>query len=115
MASTFVKYIKCTYKIGPKQNKLQYKQCSFLHQKCTNRSNREYSKGFKIAKRDFICQYCLNYSCLTCGKHVYDKQYGVQYDYCDFWTHKECARLSKDEYIKLVQNGFEPWYFRSCM
>ena len=55
MVSTFVKYIKCTYKIGPKQNKLQYKQCSFLHQKCTNRSNREYSKGFKIAKRDFIC------------------------------------------------------------
>ena len=39
--TTFVKCIKCTYKIGPKENKLQCKQCSYpLHQKCTNISSR---------------------------------------------------------------------------
>ena len=33
--------IKCDNKIGPKQNKLQCKQCSFLlYQKCTNISSR---------------------------------------------------------------------------
>ena len=72
--TTFRKCIKCTYNIDTKQNKLQCKQCLFLlHQKCTNISNREYFKDFKTGKRGLICQYCSDYSCLTCDKHVYDK------------------------------------------
>ena len=71
----FARCIKHTDKICPKQNKLQCKQCSYLlHQKCTNISTREYSKDFKTGKKDFICQYCADYSCLTFDKHVYDKQ-----------------------------------------
>ena len=60
--TTFGNSIKCTYKIGLKQNKLQCKQCSYLlHQKCTNISSRENSRDFEIGKRDFICQYCVDY------------------------------------------------------
>ena len=55
-----------------------------LHQKCTNTRSREYSKDFKTGKRDFICQYCEDYSCLTCDKNVCDRQDGAQCDYCDF-------------------------------
>ena len=32
----------------------------------------------------------------------YEKQDGVQCDYCDFWIHRICARLSKEEYDKPV-------------
>ena len=54
----------------------------------------------------------MDYSCLTCDKHVYGKQDGVQCDYRDFWIHRKYARLSKEEYDKLARNGSEPWYCR---
>ena len=79
--TTFGKCIKCNYKIGSKQNKLQCKQCSYLsRQKLTNIKSREYSKDFKTGKRESISQYCADYSCLVCDKHVYDRQNGVRCD-----------------------------------
>ena len=52
----------------------------------------------------------MDYSCLTCDKRFYDKKDGVQCDYCDFWIHRKCARLSKEKHDKLVQNSSETWY-----
>ena len=93
---------------------MQCKQCSYLlHQKCTNVRIRKYSKDFKTGEKNLICQYCADYSSLTCDKHVYDRQNGVQCDHCNLWISRKCARLSKEEYDKVAHKGSEPWYCRN--
>ena len=63
---------------------------------------------------DFICQYCSRYSCITCDRHVYDKQDGIFCDDCNIWTHRRCARVSKLEYKCLTEKSVETWYCKNC-
>ena len=46
---------------------------SNIIQKIDNRQNLSYKNG----KKDFICEYCTDYSCLKCDKNVCDKQPGI--------------------------------------
>ena len=43
-----------------------------LHIQCSTVDNRQYL-SYKNGKKDFICQYCTDYSCLKCDKNVYDR------------------------------------------
>ena len=57
--------------------------------------------------KDFICQYSSHYSCITCEKHVYDKEGGIFCDGCNLWSHGWCARVSKLEHKCLTEKSAE--------
>ena len=55
-----------------RQKTLKCLKClNSLHIKCSTVDNRQYL-SYKNGKKDFICQYCTDYTCLKCDKHVYD-------------------------------------------
>ena len=82
--------------------------------KCSTVDNRQYL-SYKNGKKDFICQYCTDYSCLKCDKHVYDRQPGILCNICNLWVHRSCAGISKKEYEDLQNSdNDEPWYCRPC-
>ena len=71
-----------------------------LHIKCSTVDNREFL-SYKNGKKDFICQYCTDYSCLKCDKHVYDRQPGILCNICNLWVYSSCAGIDKKEYEDL--------------
>ena len=70
---------------------------SNIIQKIDNRQNLSYKNG----KKDFICEYCTDYSCLKCDKHVCDKQPGILCNIWNLWVHRSCAGIGKKEYEDL--------------
>ena len=66
-----------------------------LHLKCTDLNKNTYHNF--SGDKDFICQYCSQYSGISCEKHVYDKKGGIFCDGCDLWTHRWRAGGSKLE------------------
>ena len=66
--------IKCSVGVlNTKQKTVQCTQCSnHLHLKGTDLNKNTY-QSFS-GDKDFICQYCSHYSCITCEQHAYDKQ-----------------------------------------
>ena len=71
--------------------------------------------SYKNKKKDLICKYCPDYSCLKCDKHVYDQQPGIFCNICNLWVHRSCAGISKKEYEDLQNSdNDEPWYCRPC-
>ena len=87
-----------------------------LHIQCSTVDNRQYL-SYKNGKKDFICQYCTDYSCLKCDKNVYDRdrQPGILCNICNLWVHRSCAGISKKKYEHLQNSGYdEPWYCRPC-
>ena len=107
------KYIKCSKGfLNTKRKTIQCNQCSnplHLEQKDLNKNNFKRFSGDK----NFICQYCSHCSCITCEKHVYDKQDGIFCDDCNLWTHRWCARVSKLEYKCLTEKSVETWYCKN--
>ena len=71
-------------------------------------------KSYNNENKNFICQYCEDYTSLACNKHVYDWQEGVLCDCCEQWIHRKCARLTKQEYKELETKEEEIWYCRTC-
>ena len=71
------KCIKCSKGFLNTNGKtVQCTLCSnHLHLKCTDLNKNSY-QSFS-GDKDFICQYCSYYSCITCEKHVYYKQHGT--------------------------------------
>ena len=60
------------------------------------------------------CQYCEDYICLACNRHIYDSQERVLHDCCEQQIHGKCARLTKQEYKELENKKEEIWYCRTC-
>ena len=52
------------------------------------------------------------FSCITCEKHVYDKQDGILCNRCNLWTVRWCHMVSKLEDECLTEKSIEPWYSR---
>ena len=67
------KCIKCTKPfLSMRQKTLKCLKClNSLHIKSSTTDNRQYL-SYKNGKKDFICEYCVDYSSLKCDKHVYD-------------------------------------------
>ena len=57
--------------------------------KCSTVDNRQYL-SYKNGKKDFICQYCTDYSHLKCDKHVYDRQPGIICNICNLGSKVMC-------------------------
>jgi hypothetical protein len=49
--------------------------------------------------------------CNTCKKKVVKE--GLKCDYCDTWSHRECERITPEEYT-LLKNPRFPWYCTTC-
>ena len=64
-------------------------------------------------ERRILCQYCSDFRCISCNKHVYDKQEGIFCDGCCFWIHRKCAKIKKNECKNLCQSE-DPWFCRTC-
>ena len=62
----------------------------------------------------FVCQFCTDYSCLKCNKHVYYRQKGVLCTGCNLWIHQKCANLANNEYKEFQNEVNEVWYCRNC-
>ena len=108
------KCLKCTKGFSSsRQKSLTCTSCSStLHLKCTLITNNDYSL-YKSGEKDFVCQYCSDFRCISCNKHVYDKQEGIFCDGHYFWVHRKCAKMKKNEYKNLCQSE-DPWFCRTC-
>ena len=108
------KCIKCSK--GFLNTKQKTVQCTLssnhLHLKCTDLKKNTY-QSFS-GDKDFICQYCSHYPCISYEKHVYDKLDGIFCDGCNLWTHRWCARVSKLEYKCLTEKSVETWSCKNC-
>ena len=109
------KCIDCSKFFSRNQNKqLKCSECSyFLHLSCALISKQQY-KNYSNENKDFICQYCEDYTCLACNKHVYDWQEGVLCDCCEQWIDRKCARLAKQKYKETDAKEEEVWYCKTC-
>ena len=107
------KNVKYTKPFLSMRKKLKCLKCmNSLHIQCSIVDNRQYL-SYKNGKKDFICQYCTDYSCLKCDKHVYDRQPGFLCNICNAWVHRSCAGISKKEYEELQDSdNEEQWYCR---
>ena len=75
-----------------------YKCSKSLHSKC----NRLDKKGFlKYIQGNlkFVCQFCTDYTCYHCNKHVYYGHKAILCDDCQNWTHKKVQVL---QYIDIL-------------
>ena len=91
--------IKCTKKIANNSDKhIQCCRCSFfLHHRCLGLRYTDYVNESK----NFACQYCTEYTCFGCNRHVYDGQDDIYCDGCNFSINRTCAGLSRKEYGNL--------------
>ena len=78
------KCIKCRNPfLSMKQKTPKCLKClNSLHNKCSTADKKQYL-SYKNGKKDFICQYCTDYSCLKCDKHIYDRQPGILCNMCE--------------------------------
>ena len=69
----FEKCVKCTKPfLSMRQKTLKCSKClNSLQIKCSTVDNRQ-CLTYKNGKKDLICQYCTDYPCIKCDKHVYD-------------------------------------------
>ena len=89
------KCIKCTKLFfSVRQKTLKCLEClKPLHIKCSTVDNRQYL-SYKNGKKDFICQYCTDYSCLKCEKHVYHRKPRNLSNICNLWVHRSRVGIS---------------------
>ena len=108
------KCLKCTKQFSSsRQKSLTCTTCfSSLHLKCTHIAKNDFTV-YKKGEKNFVCQYCMDFRCMSCNKHVYDKQQGIYCDGCCVWIHRKCAKINKNEYDKLCQSD-DPWFCRNC-
>ena len=105
----------CSKSFPRKQNKqLKCSKCSyFFHLSWALISKQQY-KNYDNGSKDFICQYCKDYTYFACNKYSFDWQKGVLCDCCEQWIHRKCARLTKQKYKELETKKEEAWYCRTC-
>ena len=91
---------------------------------CSQCSNSLHFKWSRLSEKDYLryqqktflytCQFCTDYKCIKCEKHVYYSQKGILYSGCDPWIHKKCAGLNNSQYKLIQNNPNDPWYCRPC-
>ena len=111
MMTVSEKCIKCTKPfLNMRQKSLKCLKClNSLHNKCSSVNKNQYLT-YKNGKKDFICQYCTDYSCLKYDKHVYDRQPGILCNMYNLWIHRSWAGISKKEYEDLQNSDNDkPW------
>ena len=74
-----------------------------IHLKCS-RLNKQRFLEYKRVSTSFTCQFCSDYCCFQCNKHVYYGQKGVLCSGCDKWIHQKCVGFSPLEYKMLSQD-----------
>ena len=98
------KCIKCDKLVYSNSKHVVCSQCSnSLHFKWSRLSEKDY---LRYQQKTFLynCQFCTDYKCIKCEKHVYYSQKGILYSGCDLWIHKKCAGLNNSQY-ELIQNN----------
>ena len=84
----------------------------FSAPRCTGLRHSDYINKNK----NYVCQYCTEYTCLRWNRHVYGSQDSIYCDGLNFWIHRTCAGLSRKEYENLQKYGSdESWYWRPCI
>ena len=75
-----------------------YSQCSnSLHLKCS-RMNKNGYLSHQQKTLNYAFEFCTDYKCIKCEKHVYYGQKGILCSGCDLWIHKKCAGNSLCKY-----------------
>ena len=59
-----------------------------LHLKCIRSDKRRLLKYIQ-GNLEFVCQFCTDYTCHHCNKHVYYGQKAILCDGCQKWSHKK--------------------------
>ena len=94
-------------------NNLECSEChKMVHRKCSRlRVNKDFVQ-FKKSKQQFVCQFCSDYICPKCNKHVYYAQKVffevVLCSRCNLWVHRKCADLTNVQYKVLGNDSEEP-------
>ena len=108
------KCLKCEKTAKSTGNSLECSQCqNFIHLKCSHLTKIQFNQ-YKKGKMRFVCQFCTDYSCLKCNKHVYYRQKGVLCTGYNLWIHQKCANRTNNEYKEFQNEVNEAWYCRSC-
>ena len=109
------KFMKCEKLSIKSNNSLKCSEChKMIHFKCSRlRVNKDFVQ-FKKSKQQFVCQFCSDYTCLKCYKHVYYDQKGVLCSIYNLWVHQKCDGLTNLQYKALGNNSEEPCYCRIC-
>ena len=69
--------IRCTKTFVTAKTRLKCAKCvSFLYQRCSRVTRQEHLE-YKQGTFKFVCQFCTEYMCLRCAKHVYYGQNAV--------------------------------------
>ena len=109
-----INYIKCVKLLKTTKDNLVCSKCeNSLHLKCSRPSPKEFSK-YKKGKTKFICQFCTDYTCIKCDRHIEYGQKGVLCTGCNLWIHQKSAGITKAEYQNIGNNKEKPCYCRPC-
>ena len=82
--------MKCEKQSIKSNSSIECSEChKRIHFTCSRLRLKKDFVQFKKSKEQFVCQFCSDYTCLKCHKHVY---YGQKYG----------------------NNSEEPWYCRMC-
>ena len=99
--------IRCSKTFLTTKSRLKCTKCvSVLHQRCSRVTRQEHLE-YKQCVFKFVCQFCTDYTCIKCAKHVYYGQNAVLCNGCDRWIHKNCPGLINEQYQKLQSEGNE--------
>ena len=86
---------------------------NLLHFKCSKLSYKDYL-GYQQKTFLYTWQFCTDYKCIKCEKHVYYGQKGILCSGCDLWIYNKCAGLNNSTYELIQSNPNDPWYCRPC-
>ena len=88
--------INCTKNFLTAKRRFKYtKWVSVLHQRCSRVTRQEHLE-YKQRVFKIVCQFCTDYTCIRCVKHVCYGQNAVLCNGCDKWIHKKCASLTNE-------------------
>ena len=107
--------IKCGKLLKTSNDKLVCSKCeNTLNLKCSRLSPKEFSKH-KKGKTKCICQFCTDYTCIKCDRHVeYDQKGVLCTGFCNLWIHKKFKGNTKADYQNIGSNKEEAWCCRHC-
>ena len=96
------KCLKCKKPVLSRQNRINCNLCKkVLHLKGTELTKSQF-QSYQKGKILFNWIYYTNYSCLKCGKHIYDNVTTAYFNKCDKWIDKTCANISDKKYKDML-------------
>ena len=97
-----VEYKKCTecckVLLRPGKSLECYKCNKSLHSNCSRLDKNRFLKYIQ-GNLEFVCQFCTDYTCCHCNKHVYYRQKAILCDVCQNWTQKN---VQDSQYINIL-------------